>query len=274
MNADQIQRSEHVCYLKNGAMPRGFTLIELLVVISIIALLISILLPALSSARAAARNIQCKSNMRQMSLCVELYAGDYDDFIVPLQASILPGFNAATQDDLYWLELIGEYMQEIDRSQDWNNTTQETLGTVWVCPDYEDTYAENTWRFWRIGYGLNMFIGPDGDCSAPLNWGMTGNIDSPWANDGTSLNLFKRSEIPSPSQKVYIADCNDYNLSYNSSYNPSLPGTSYDRHFNSGPPTLPGEKAPNSASANFLYGDGHVAQLPHSETYNNRDILR
>jgi prepilin-type N-terminal cleavage/methylation domain-containing protein/prepilin-type processing-associated H-X9-DG protein len=55
---------------------RGFTLIELLVVISIIALLVGILLPALGAARRTAQTVVCKSNIRQELTAIALYMGD------------------------------------------------------------------------------------------------------------------------------------------------------------------------------------------------------
>lgn len=66
---------------RNVAHPQAFTLVELLVVIAIVAILASLLLPALSSAKAKGRSAVCVSNLRQLGLAIHAYASDHDGSI-------------------------------------------------------------------------------------------------------------------------------------------------------------------------------------------------
>jgi len=65
--------------MKNKNLSRGFTIVELLVVISIIALLIGILVPAVQKARDSAKVTQSKSNIHQVMIALQTYASDHND---------------------------------------------------------------------------------------------------------------------------------------------------------------------------------------------------
>src|SRR5690349_6181842 len=83
----------------------GFTLVELLVVIGIIAVLISVLLPALNRARQMANDVKCLSNLRQLGLACIMYMNQNKGVMPP--ARIAHGGND-TSPGLFWLNFLSE----------------------------------------------------------------------------------------------------------------------------------------------------------------------
>ncbi|MHB1157592.1 MAG: type II secretion system protein [Phycisphaerales bacterium] len=99
----------------------AFTLVELLVVISIIALLLAILLPALGKAKDAARTVVCLSNQRQTGLAMRLYANDFNDFALSPQ----PWFRTPpARNERYWPDTLMRfnYLPDLTLSQNGSYT--------------------------------------------------------------------------------------------------------------------------------------------------------
>jgi prepilin-type N-terminal cleavage/methylation domain-containing protein len=134
----------HVGRRSRGA---GFTLVELLVVIGIIAVLVSLLLPALNKAREAAYRTQCLANLRSLGQAIHLYAGKYKDQ-VPIGFSSGGGAASRAYQSNYFLfrrspgsinghpGLVGRYVGLgllIPA-----NCLSEGEGRTYYCPSFQD----------------------------------------------------------------------------------------------------------------------------------------
>lgn len=135
-------------------MRRAFTLIELLVVIAIIAILAALLFPVFAKAKASAKSVQCLSNLKQLSLAQQMYAGDNDEVFVGDEAKI----NGETK---YWSDLLEPYVHEEQFAR---------------CPEsdvaYEDTDP------WTFSYAINNVREKDGD-EIGAAWSPVSSIKKP-----------------------------------------------------------------------------------------------
>lgn len=131
----------------------NFTIIELLVVIATIAILASLLMPALQSARESGRKILCLSNQKQTALAFGMYAGDSNDWLPCTNTSSFPAGS--------WAYLISPYMN----GDYWKVSAGLPLNAkeTFLCPSSkteitEGPYVGNYKRNQLLSYGFNVYF--------------------------------------------------------------------------------------------------------------------
>jgi len=146
------ERSKH-----NG----GFTLIELLVVIAVIALLLAILLPAVSKARALGKRAACQCNLKQLAYAWNMYLDHYDGrFYQTVNANVNYGG---------WKGIRGDSPRPLNRFVRLAETLDdEKSAKVFCCPSdtggFPEMPREKAYIFLGTSYQTNLFLIGQNDC--------------------------------------------------------------------------------------------------------------
>lgn len=146
---------------------RGFTLVELLVVIGIIALLISIIIPALGRARDQANRVACLSNLRQLGIAFRMYAGDNKDrcpLAAPLSRPDLVG------DWIHWRSGINNAGLSSSGLAPYLGVSQPSPGIsknsalekIFRCPA-DRLEGRPSFTQYPFSYSMNIYFGSDGN---------------------------------------------------------------------------------------------------------------
>lgn len=219
---------------------RAFTLVELLVVIGIIAMLISILLPALNQAREAATSLVCQSNLRQVIQAVRMYANDNRDIMPHTYGNQGDGdLNGA-----YWTVQIAPYLG-IRRGYDqgtYYNALERKEPNALECPVPNPEALGR--RYMTYGTLIRFHLGS-------------------YAGNGTPpVDKYVRlSSIKSPTTKILVRDLSaeDWIYEYPYTWNERA---LFGKHGKRVPVTdLSGFYTDARASFNAAFADGHVESI-------------
>lgn len=168
----------------------GFTLMELLVVISIISLLMSITLPALTGAREQGKRVACMSNMRNLTQCWIMYAMENDDRLCsadtdwdvppknhwvadgpPIPGNTIGGTAQAIRNGVLWPytgEELGVYKCHSDRSEQFRSYA---ISVAMNGPFHPEDPITTTFRHWSgITRASQRMVFVDAQCWPPFPW--------------------------------------------------------------------------------------------------------
>jgi prepilin-type N-terminal cleavage/methylation domain-containing protein/prepilin-type processing-associated H-X9-DG protein len=284
-----MDRFEESAMFRNKRTRRGFTLVELLVVIGIIALLISVLLPALQKAQSAGRQIACASQMRQIGTAFAMYLAENRNTYPPCWMQDDPNSFTAYQGqaghNYSYATLLRKYLgeQKSDPYQGGNLP-------VFVCPN--DLLDRAAWlQGGSLSYTMPDSPGPDTifyKSRIPLAFhnppsaGTTENrgIGQLW-NYSFGFPMWIRTSMVKPAPKVLLlversyseqAQTTQWSLGY------ECKGPGYQMWSAGGVygfPMLHGTKGKESMGRfNYLFCDNHVECLLPQETVRDKNTLK
>jgi len=148
--------AQNECSARNG-----FTLIELLVVIAIIAVLASLLLPALARAKAKAQGIKCLGNLKQLQLCWQMYTDDNDDRLPPQNPGTDPITGHLVGLPGSWI--LGNTLDDLTSSNVEHGVLFRYNGStaIYRCPADKSTVPGHKSLPRTRSYSLNWYLGVD-----------------------------------------------------------------------------------------------------------------
>lgn len=231
----------------------GFTLMELLVVITIIALLFSFLMPAVSMVRASALTLQCGASLRQVTLGMNGYTQDWRGVHAPLKtyATWAGKDPASFPYDVHWHDLIAPYVENENKEFGDDNFK----GVTWGCPNWDGAgYGAGTGSVngGYTGYGRNVKL--LGQNSPGAQWGFW--TDSPlWAIESGSPNAwryFRDAAITSPSERPLVTEASQYYAAGDLGGGLWAVNNDFTRH--------------RGGRLNTIFCDGHLAKLSRDES--------
>jgi len=252
-------------YRTHSTVSYGFTLIELLVVISIISLLVAILLPALSKARASVQAAHCQSNLRQLGIGIEVYASQTGDWMA---GSIRTGFDESGGNWHYHMGQAGALGHSRRYTGRGNTATDVRVQTSWPilqCPSepgFRNNGATTFWQWHRARSSYQIHF----DVS---RWGRStgwGRFRDHWSLGPNAAAAVQKSL----SELVIVVDRNTWSDGHFGSgidlagslwYNPANGlGVFYTFRHGRSQST---DRSIVSGAANMLYLDGHVQSQTH-----------
>ena len=158
----------------------GFTLIELLVVIAIIGILAAILLPMLGKSKTRARSAKCKSNQRQVTVAMAMYADTHDQWTMP----VIHGRPA------YWMHLLAPYLSEQSATSNRNHAMARLA--VYRCPEA----ALRSGRSWGDARTCWSYRPPSGEVFGAIGLNLWLLPQGAFANDGRLGPNFRERYFP------------------------------------------------------------------------------